>query len=38
MIENADFKAKKMDEGVRELVSTVRDLETNLVKYTFIQN
>lgn len=29
MIDNVDYK-QKLDEGVREMVSTVRDLDKNL--------
>ena len=30
MIDNVDYKQKKLDEGVREIISTVRDLDKNL--------
>jgi len=30
MIDNVDYKQKKLDEGVREIISVVRDLDKNL--------
>ena len=32
MIDNADYK-KQLDEGIREMVSSVRDLDKNLQLY-----
>ncbi len=31
MIDNVDYKSQTVDEGVREIINTLRELEKNLV-------